>query len=120
MNATILLWQKQMKKALVHPEEIVGMLIQPMLWVMLFGIGMVGFLSRRNMILMFLAVEMMLQGVSVSLVAWGRFHNDLGGQMLGVRPAVTGDIAVPDIRAIGGDIVHHFGGYAGGVYRAFL
>ena len=40
MNATILLWQKQMKKALVHPEEIVGMLIQPILWVLLFGVGM--------------------------------------------------------------------------------
>ncbi|MCJ7701470.1 MAG: ABC transporter permease, partial [Anaerolineales bacterium] len=39
-NATILLWQKQMKKALVHPEEIVGMLIQPILWVILFGVGM--------------------------------------------------------------------------------
>ena len=24
----------------------------------------------------------MLQGVSVSLVAWGRYHNDWGGQML--------------------------------------
>jgi ABC-2 type transport system permease protein len=40
MNATILLWQKQMKKALVHPEEIAGMLIQPILWVILFGVGM--------------------------------------------------------------------------------
>jgi ABC-2 type transport system permease protein len=40
MNATILLWQKQMKKARVHPEEIVGMLIQPILWVILFGVGM--------------------------------------------------------------------------------
>jgi len=40
MNATFLLWQKQMKKALVHPEEIVGMLIQPILWVILFGVGM--------------------------------------------------------------------------------
>ena len=34
------------------------------------------------MIVMFLSAEMMLQGVSVSLVAWGRFHNDWGGQML--------------------------------------
>jgi len=25
---------------------------------------------------------MMLQGVSVSLVGWGRYHNDWGGQML--------------------------------------
>ncbi len=48
----------------------------------LFGVGLVGFLSRRNMIVMFLAAEMMLQGVSVSLVAWSRFHNDFGGQML--------------------------------------
>ena len=49
---------------------------------LLFGIGMVGFLSRRNMIVMFLSAEIMLQGVSVSLVAWSRFRNDFGGQML--------------------------------------
>lgn len=49
---------------------------------LLFGIGLVGFISRRNMIVMFLAAEMMLQGISISLVAWGRFHNDWGGQVL--------------------------------------
>ena len=49
---------------------------------LLFGIGLVGFMCRRNMIVMFLAAEMMLQGVSVSLVAWGRYHNDWGGQVL--------------------------------------
>ena len=48
----------------------------------LFGIGLIGFLSRRNMIVMFLSAEIMLQGVSLSLVAWSRFHNDFGGQML--------------------------------------
>jgi len=59
---------------LLHSYLVVG--------AMLFGIGLVGFLARRNMIVMFLAVEMMLQGVSVSLVAWSRFHNDWGGQIL--------------------------------------
>ncbi len=49
---------------------------------LLFGLGLIGFISRRNMIVMFLCAEMMLQGISVSLVAWGRFHNDWGGQML--------------------------------------
>ena len=49
---------------------------------LLFGIGLVGFVVRRNMIVMFLCVEMMLQGVAMSLVAWGRFHGDWGGQML--------------------------------------
>lgn len=49
---------------------------------LLFGIGLIGFLSRRNMIIMFLAVEMMIQGVSVSLVAWGRYHNNWDGQVM--------------------------------------
>jgi NADH-quinone oxidoreductase subunit K len=48
----------------------------------LVGIGLIGFLSRRNMIVMFLSAEIVLQGVSLSLVAWSRFHNDFGGQML--------------------------------------
>ncbi len=49
---------------------------------MLFAIGLVGFLSRRNMIVMFLSAEMMLQAVAVNLVAFGRYHNDWGGQIL--------------------------------------
>ena len=48
----------------------------------LFGLGLIGFLVRRNIIVMFLCAELMLQGVSVSLVAWGRHHNDWGGQAL--------------------------------------
>ncbi len=45
---------------------------------LLFVIGLIGFLVRRNMIVMFLCIEMMLQGVAVSLVAFGRFHGSLG------------------------------------------
>lgn len=54
----------------------------------LFALGLIGFLLRRNMIVMFLCAEMMLQGISVSLIAWGRYHGSLGlpgawgGQML--------------------------------------
>ena len=48
----------------------------------LFGLGLIGFLVRRNIIVMFLCAELMLQGVSLSLVAWGRHHNDWGGQTL--------------------------------------
>ena len=48
----------------------------------LFGVGLIGLLSRRNMIVMFLAVEMMLQGVSLTLVAFSRWHNNFDGQML--------------------------------------
>ncbi len=48
----------------------------------LFALGLVGILARRNLIVMFLSAELMLQGVSVSLVAWSRFHGDWGGQVL--------------------------------------
>jgi NADH-quinone oxidoreductase subunit K len=48
----------------------------------LFALGMVGFLTRRNMIIMFLSAEMMLQGVAVNLVAFAKFRGDLGGQVL--------------------------------------
>ncbi len=48
----------------------------------LFALGLIGFIVRRNVIVMFLCAEMMLQGISLSLVAWGRHHNDWGGQSL--------------------------------------
>lgn len=48
----------------------------------LFTLGLAGFLVRRNLIVMFLCVEMMLQGVSLSFIAWGRYHGDWGGQMM--------------------------------------
>lgn len=46
----------------------------------LFVLGAVGFLARRNLILMFLSAEMMLQGVAVNLVAFARFRGNLQGQ----------------------------------------
>ncbi len=48
----------------------------------LFSLGLTGFLVRRNLIVMFLCAEMMLQGVSMTLIAWGRYHNEWGGQVL--------------------------------------
>jgi NADH-quinone oxidoreductase subunit K len=47
----------------------------------LFGIGLVGFLTRRNLITMFLSAELMLQGVAINFVAFARFHGNLHGQV---------------------------------------
>ncbi|MEZ6190550.1 MAG: NADH-quinone oxidoreductase subunit NuoK [Phycisphaerales bacterium] len=45
----------------------------------LFCLGLIGFITRRNLIIMFLCTEMMFQGVAVSLVAFSRYHlNDTG------------------------------------------
>ena len=46
----------------------------------LFALGMIGFLARRNMIVMFLSAEMMLQGVALNLTAFARFRGNLQGQ----------------------------------------
>src|SRR5215468_1037168 len=48
----------------------------------LFVLGLVGFLARRNMIIMFLSAEMMLQGVAINLVAFAHFRGNLQGQVL--------------------------------------
>lgn len=45
----------------------------------LFALGLIGFLSRRNMIVMFLSAEVMLQGVALSLIGFGRFHDNWTG-----------------------------------------
>ena len=63
----------------MSPATLQGYLI---VGAVLFALGMVGFLTRRNMILMFLSAEMMLQGVAINLVAFAKFRGNLGGQVL--------------------------------------
>jgi NADH-quinone oxidoreductase subunit K len=46
----------------------------------LFALGMIGFLARRDLIIMFLSAEMMLQGVAINLVAFARYRSNLQGQ----------------------------------------
>ena len=46
----------------------------------LFAIGIVGFLSRRNLIMVFLSTEIMFQGVILNLVGLGLSHRQLTGQ----------------------------------------
>jgi NADH-quinone oxidoreductase subunit K len=39
----------------------------------LFTLGLIGFVTRRNLIIMFLCTELMFQGIIVNLVAFGRY-----------------------------------------------
>ena len=47
----------------------------------LFVLGAIGFLTRRNLILIILSAELMLHGVSLTLVTFGRMHHTLEGQV---------------------------------------
>jgi NADH-quinone oxidoreductase subunit K len=48
----------------------------------LFTIGLVGVLVRRNLIVMFMSVELMLNSVNLTLVTFSRIHGDLNGQIM--------------------------------------
>jgi len=48
----------------------------------LFAIGGIGVLVRRNVIVMFMCVEMMLNAVNLALIAFSRYLNSVDGQML--------------------------------------
>ena len=48
----------------------------------LFGIGVFGFLARRNILLMLISVEIMLNAVNLSLVGFSQHHGDSRGQVL--------------------------------------
>jgi len=51
--------------------------------VILFTIGAMGVLLRRNAIIIFMSIEMMLNSANLAFVAFARQLGDLEGQVLG-------------------------------------
>ncbi len=50
--------------------------------VILFVIGVVGVLVRRNAMVVFMCVELMLNAVNLAFVAFARLHGNLDGQVI--------------------------------------
>ncbi len=50
--------------------------------VMLFVVGLIGFLTRRNIIMLFISVEIMLNAINISLIAMSHYLQDMRGQVL--------------------------------------
>lgn len=48
----------------------------------IFTIGLIGVLIRRNAIVVFMCVELMLNAVNLSLIAFSAYHGDVTGQIL--------------------------------------
>lgn len=46
----------------------------------MFALGLIGFVSRRNLIIMFLCTELMFQAAGLALIAFGRYHLGEDGQ----------------------------------------
>jgi NADH-quinone oxidoreductase subunit K len=48
----------------------------------LFGIGAVGVLVRRNVLVMFMCIELMLNAANLTFVTFSRMLGDIGGQVV--------------------------------------
>ena len=49
---------------------------------LMFTIGAVGLLVRRNVLIMFMCVELMLNAANLTFVTFARRLNDIGGQVI--------------------------------------
>ena len=49
---------------------------------MLFAVGVIGVLIRRNVLVMFMSIELMLNAVNLTLVTFARMQGTLDGQVL--------------------------------------
>jgi NADH-quinone oxidoreductase subunit K len=50
--------------------------------VALFSLGLLGVLVRRNLLVIYMSLELMLNAANLALVAFSRFNNNLNGQVM--------------------------------------
>ena len=63
---------------------------------LLFAIGMLGVLTRRNAIIILMSIELMMNAANLNLIAFSRQLNNLAGQVFGVFTiaVAAGEVAV--------------------------
>ncbi len=49
---------------------------------LLFSLGLLGVILRRNILVMYMGLELMLNAANLALVAFSRFNNNLNGQIM--------------------------------------
>ena len=49
---------------------------------LLFSLGLLGVILRRNLLVIYMSLELMLNAANLALVAFSRFNNNIDGQML--------------------------------------
>ena len=59
----------------------VSLSIYLVLSAILFTVGVVGFMTRRNIIVIFMSIELMLNAANLAFVAFSRFLNSMDGQI---------------------------------------
>ncbi|MBI2900292.1 MAG: NADH-quinone oxidoreductase subunit NuoK [Planctomycetes bacterium] len=62
----------------------------------MFSVGVYGVLARRNLLIVLMSIELMLNGVNIALVAFSRLHGGPDGQVfvLMVMAVAAAEVAV--------------------------
>src|SRR5205814_9064475 len=61
----------------------------------LFIIGVIGVVTRRNVIVVLMSIELILNAVNINLVAFSRLYGDVAGQVFAL-------FIIADVAAVGG------------------
>jgi NADH-quinone oxidoreductase subunit K len=69
----------------MDPSTVSGTTGVPMAWFLivsaiLFSLGLIGVLTRRNILVIFMSAELMMNAVNLSLIAFGASLNSMAGQ----------------------------------------
>ena len=66
-------WLKKMNVGLEHYLVVSAVL---------FALGLLGVITRRNILVIYMSLELMLNAANLALVAFSRFNNNLDGQVM--------------------------------------
>jgi NADH-quinone oxidoreductase subunit K len=63
---------------------------------LLFSVGMIGVLTRRNAIIILMSIELMMNAANINFIAFSRQLNNLVGQVFGVFAiaVAAGEVAI--------------------------
>ena len=64
--------------------------------VLLFALGLLGVVARRNLLIIYMSLELMLNAANLALIAFSRYNHNLNGQVMVffIITVATAEVAV--------------------------
>ena len=84
----------------------------PLSWVLalsavVFGIGVIGLLTRRNILILLMSLELILNAANINLVAFSRWHGDVDGAVYAIFVIMLAAAEAAVALAIVLSVFHH-------------
>lgn len=84
-------------------------IVNTSLSLLLFGIGLLGLLTQRNIIKQVFGLKIMLQGITLGLIQAGRLHNDLNfAQAMVISALIVEAVVIAVALALIVNVFHYY------------